>query len=229
MRYRRGRGECNEDLEFDNDNEFVQQGTALLSQPDKIKKLQVEREDGGKTLSICMHILFGYPFKFECKLVKTSEQFFCKKVTLPLIKVIKDLRTSQTKLREQLKGKDKVIKAYKDKGVKLTARRFKSYEAKYKDEAHMSEHKEYDSTFEASSDPKNVLEDLEIQCAKYTEHTNTTVKLEPASIKNEVQSQSDETTAIPNIVSMRIKQEDIKSRPLSSNISIKKQRRRLNI
>ncbi|KAJ8727493.1 hypothetical protein PYW07_001612 [Mythimna separata] len=149
--------ESNDGLELPHDNDFIQKGVNLLSNLDKLKKCSIEKKENGKSLFITMTISFGFPFYLECTLSKGSEEVYFQKVTRPLLKIICDLRESQTELRRLLIKKDSEIEEYKCEGGEIVLRHLKTIA--FNDAEHMKIHKVFEESFGTASTSTKVLEE----------------------------------------------------------------------
>ncbi|CAB3236877.1 unnamed protein product [Arctia plantaginis] len=213
----------NDGLLLESDKEYIDNGFYLLNIGiDTLK--HVSLEENGDHLLLTMRTVIEYPFGFECKLSKGSNEFFFKEVTQPLLEAVSDLKSSEHGLIQILTKKDKEIKAYKrELENKEIIFRHEVTKA-FSDAEHKKVYKIYDKIFGSETIPKSVLlrsiklpqkplaESIvpDIRSIKREadsiKQEQDNIKREPDSIKQEPDNTTQETTSIKE-ESSKIKQE----------------------
>lgn len=116
---------------------------------------------------------------------------YFERVTLPLLKTIGDLRSSQTELRHLLMKKDKEIDEYKCEGGEIVLRHLKT--VAFNDEEHMVKHKTYEEIFGTDNIPISLIEKPISVKREPISMANTTVKDE----KNSMSRMTQDSNIVP--------------------------------
>ncbi|XP_013190307.2 uncharacterized protein LOC106134731 [Amyelois transitella] len=223
----------NTTLEID-DMTLKSKGIEMLSNPDKLKRANVKIDS--TTMQVSMSMLFGYSLKLNLTLTEGSKEMFFQIVTQPLLKLVQDLKSSESELRHLLKKKDLEIEEYKSEGAQV-ARHFKT--SKFNEEQHMNQFKAYSECFGLSDIPLTILE-RSIDLPE-----NIIVKKELVSMKTEPSLSLIKTEQVPTMAepgnppvfenrtvqaTVSVKREHVKVEPkLESNDPRKRSRARLNL
>ncbi|XP_049870224.1 uncharacterized protein LOC126369700 [Pectinophora gossypiella] len=222
------------------ESELLRKGKLMFKNPEELKSIKFEEDSAEKILNVTMIMSFGYPLKLKLKLKEGSPQLLYLKVTMPLLRVILDLRASEHELRQLLLKKDKEIEEYKCEGGEIALRSLKT--VPFNDEAHMSKHTTFSDNYcIAHNEEISVTETYEKEEQEVNDSNGPAneVKREPlVSIKNEIkcepssaESESDRVKNEPHSTSetVIIKSEMSTESQTRVALSPNKKRKKLNL
>ncbi|XP_047528659.1 uncharacterized protein LOC125065201 [Vanessa atalanta] len=193
--------ESNLGLEI-NTLELTENGTQMLLNPTECKSLNISHNES--SLIVSMTRFYGYPLHLRIELNEGSHELFFQEVTQQLLKTVKDLKCSETKLRKLLTKKDEEIEEYKSLGGKIRYTALPPYD----DDTHMQTHTEYEKNFGEIEISSTILE-RRINVSR--QNTNEIMIDSKKNIKQEPVSQEDISSNLTTRESNDIKQEYIKN------------------